>query len=228
MPKSRLSTSTSSIPDGREVHNEKLIEAFRTQIKNHTTEDPRVQLFINLLDDLFDSGNYTKEFLNKYLEGHEKTIKVNRNSYIIRGRTDGLFGNVIIEYERDLKSRAKFDEAQEQLRRYSAILWEEGIDYIAIASDCEEFIAYSPISRNDHQPSTEDIELREISRINLQQAEPRDFYFWLDRFFFREQKLDPTTKNILDDFGPHSHTLNKIESELGLLLDRHFADKQIE
>ncbi|MCM8819971.1 MAG: N-6 DNA methylase, partial [Candidatus Omnitrophica bacterium] len=136
------------------------------------------------------------------------------------GRIDNLFGNLVIEFKRNLETQ--LSEAERQLKKYIAILWgkeAEKISYICIATDGLNFSVYSPKIKNIKQTSLseENIELILIEKINIERMEPNNFYFWLDRYFCREEILSPTTENIVKDFGINSHSFQTIQNELLLL-----------
>ncbi|MDQ1327832.1 MAG: hypothetical protein QG641_1115 [Candidatus Poribacteria bacterium] len=77
-------------------------------------------------------------FVESYISGVEKYLKVKQKDRILKGKADNFFGNIVIEFEANIPK--KLDEAKEQLQRYIAILWsQEPIDnrtlYIGIATD---------------------------------------------------------------------------------------------
>jgi hypothetical protein len=54
--------------------------------------------------------------LAKFIAGLEKSIKTTFEDKTLRGRIDSLFGNVVIEFERDLDKKP--EEAIEQIKLY--------------------------------------------------------------------------------------------------------------
>lgn len=165
---------------------------------------------------LFDAQ---PQFLGDYLEGMERSLAGPKTALYNRGRTDGLYGNLIIELKRDLSKT--LDDAQAKLRKYFAILFsrpeEKHRPLIGIATDGTAFIAYAPrfeLDKTEFQP--DEIQLVEIEKADLAAMEPKEVYYWLDRYFVRQTgPLAPTTKQIVQDFGPSSgafiHAMNVLD-----------------
>jgi hypothetical protein len=57
-------------------------------------------------------------FIEDYVAGIEKYVKVKQKDRLLRGHVDNLFGNLVIEFECDLNKTRR--EAGEQLQRYVA------------------------------------------------------------------------------------------------------------
>ena len=154
----------------------------------------KAQRFLILLKDLFD--DVSVNFVEDYLHGVEKYISVKQKDIILRGRIDALYGNLIIEFEKDL--RKSFNEAIEQLKRYTSYLIQSGekANYLCLATDGILFYIYLPKIKSDNE-----IELEEIEKIDLTKIDPYQAYFFIDRYFFRKTKLHPKTEEIVRDFG---------------------------
>lgn len=190
----------------------------RLRQRPELSEYARGVAFIDLLKGLlFDAE---PQFLGDYLEGMERSLAGPRTALYNRGRTDGLYGNLIIEFKRDLSKT--LDDAQAKLQKYFSILFsrpeERHRPLIGIATDGIAFIAYAPrfdLNRSEFQP--EDIQLVEMEKADLAAIDPKEVYYWLDRYFVRQTgPLAPTTKQIVQDFGPSSgafiHAMNVLES----------------
>jgi hypothetical protein len=170
------------------------------------SEYARGVAFVDLIKGLlFDAE---PQFLGDYLEGMERSLAGPKTALYNRGRTDGLYGNLIIEFKRDL--RKTLDDAQAKLCKYFAILFsrqeERQRPLIGIATDGIAFIAYAPrfdLNKTEFQP--EDIQLVEMEKADLAAMDPKEVYYWLDRYFVRQTgPLAPRTKQIVEDFGPTS------------------------
>ena len=158
-------------------------------------------------------------FIESYVSGVEKYLKVKQKDRILKGEADNLFGNIIIEFEANIpKKRA---EAEEQLRRYIAILWsQEPIDsrkpYLCIATDGVRFVTYSPTlaepTAKDIAP--DDVRLKVLEEADWTKLKPYEVYFWLDRYFLRKEILHPTSKAIVSDFGVNSHAFQTTTNAL--------------
>lgn len=210
MKKSKLSEKGARMPDIRQPELEARLQEYIQSTAGLNTESARSQRFTILLDRLF---GLQPRFIEEYLEGVERYVSTKKKDVVLRGRADDLFGNVIIEFERDLNIPGRLQEAQTQLRRYTACLWseeppEQRVQYICLASDGLRFIAYTPIlddpSRQDVEPAH--ITLHQVDEMDLRRLEHlMDGYFWLDRYLLRREILQPKSENIVKDFGLNSH-----------------------
>jgi hypothetical protein len=98
-----------------------------------------------LLENLFGVDT---EFIERYVSGLEKYVRIKDKDRILRGFADNLFGNVIIEFEARIPE--SLNQAKEQLQRYAAGAWsQEGPGarrpYLCIATDGVRFHTLSPI-----------------------------------------------------------------------------------
>ncbi|MBA4349160.1 MAG: hypothetical protein C0415_04120 [Thermodesulfovibrio sp.] len=133
MKKSKLAEKASRIPDISEQDISQKFKEYIEQVSQLNTESARAQRFIILLKDVF--GDVEAGFIEDYLHGVEKHISTKKKDIILRGRIDALYGNLIIEFERDLKK--KLGEALDQLKRYVILLQqaEEKTSYLCLATD---------------------------------------------------------------------------------------------
>jgi hypothetical protein len=146
-------------------------------------------------------------------------VKVKQKDRVLRGRVDNLFGNLVIEFERDLEKTRAEAEAEEQLQRYVACLWSQETErkpYVGIAADGVRFIVYSPVAQDPAQETLqpEDIQLGIVEQVDLSTMEPAQVYYWLDRYFLRRELLAPTTEAIVHDFGLRSHAFRAASQTL--------------
>jgi SAM-dependent methyltransferase len=189
----------------------------RLRERPELSEHARGVAFVDLLKDLLLEAD--PQFVGDYLEGMERSLAGPKTTLYNRGRTDALYGNLVIEFKRSLGK--SLDDAHAKLKKYLAILLgqpeERQRPLIGIATDGVDFIAYAPrFDPTGVVPQPEDIRLVEIERANLGAIRPEEVYYWLDRYFVRKTgPLAPSTKQIVQDFGPASgafiHAINVLD-----------------
>jgi len=184
--------------------------------KDQISEQAKSVKFLLLLKDLF---GLQPNFIEEYVSGIEKYVKVKRKDLLLKGRVDNLFGNLVIEFERDLIKNKK--EAEEQLRKYIACLWSQEepskrTPYLGIAADGLNFAVYSPVIEDlrEEGVNPDEVNFCLVDETNLSSLKPKEIYFWLDRYFQRQEILSPKTENIVKDFGTLSHAFTTAQSSL--------------
>ncbi|MBI5182390.1 MAG: N-6 DNA methylase [Nitrospirae bacterium] len=194
MKKTKFTEKPSRMPDVSEQSISQKFKEYTEQICQLNTESAKAQRFLIFLKDIF--GDVNAGFVEDYLHGVEKYISVKKKDIILRGRIDTLYGNLIIEFEKDL--RKSLNEAVEQLKRYTSYLLQSGekASYLCLATDGILLNVYLPKINGDGK-----VELEEIEKIDLTKTEPYQVYFYLDRYFFRKTQLHPKTEEIVRDFG---------------------------
>jgi hypothetical protein len=166
-------------------------------------ETPRKEKFLALLKDLFPGS---VDEIQKYTDGSETGVKIHvaESGLIKNGRIDAFFGDLVIEFERSMP--AKRSEAERQLREYCAGLWSGESSrrpYICIATDGITWITYYPESSAAGSLDAADIQLIEKESLTIA-GDPKiydEFFLFINRIFFREGRLKPTTENFKKDFG---------------------------
>jgi len=215
--KSRLVEKATRMPDIESAKNELAIETYLGQIGGINSEAAKSQRFTLLLDALF---GVQPGFIEEYVQGIEKYLKMKGKDRIIRGEADQLAGNLIIEFERELSSKAKIEEAEGQLRKYTACVWsQEKTDrrkFVCLATDGRRFKAYTPIARGEPGGAIEPegIRLNLLEDIDSTKMKWEEFYFFLDRYLLRKEVLHPTSGHIIKDFGPKSHAFQVCDAAL--------------
>lgn len=189
-----------------EVQKSASIHSYVEEVSRLGSESAKTQRFLLLLKDIF--GDVNTRFVEDYLRGVERYVKSKRKDFVLKGRVDNLYGNLVIEFERDLGKT--LSEAKEQLQKYIACLWSEEeerkINYLCMTADGINFQVFSP---STEKPLTEpllpeDILLQKVDELKLPTPEPYQAYFWLDRYFLRERILPPRTEEFERDFGMQS------------------------
>lgn len=183
------------------------LSKYRTSVAELQSESAKSHRFAMFVQEVLDVH---PEVIDSYCVGIEQHLKTKEKDRVLRGRADNLFGNVILEFERDLS--ATLNEAQEQLRRYAAILWSQEKPgsrrrYLCVAGDGLEFRTYSAKLQ---QPAVvavtpEMVTLVPLERLDWRTASAEEVFYWLDRHLLRKESLHPTSEEIVRDFGPKSH-----------------------
>ena len=216
--KSKLREKPTRMPDLVEANKELSIQRYLDEMASIQGESARSHRFTMLLQSLF---GVEPGFIEDYVKGVEKYLSAKGKDRIYRGRADQLSGNLIIEFENDLSKRAKSEEAEGQLRRYSACAWSQEqptrrTKYLCLATDGRRFRAYAPIAKEPEKRSIEpdEVALNLLEDVDAAKLEWQDFYFFLDRYLLRKTLLHPTSEHIVKDFGPTSHAFQVAEAAL--------------
>lgn len=213
---SKLHEKGTRVPDARETQWQQVLSLYLSEMEKPGNETARSFRFGLLLHDLFKSE---PGFIESYISGLEKYIKVKGKDRLLKGEVDNLFGNVVIEFESNLLKKRK--EAEEQLRRYVAILWSQETQskptpYLCIAADGIRFVVFSPLLRGDAEKggTPEDVRLELVEEADWRHLKPHQIYFWLDRYLFRKEILSPTSETMVHDFGVRSHAFRTTTNAL--------------
>jgi len=215
MNKTKLIEKSTRIPDTRRDKWDESLKHYLNEVEALNNEMARSHRFTSFLSEL----NINPDFIEKYCKGIEKYLKAPQKDRILKGRADNLFGNIILEFERSiLKNRL---EAEEQLRKYTSILWtientESRTPFIGIATDCVRFLVYSPKSQKtiEKEITPGDVDLNLIEEADWSKIEPYEVFNWIDRYFCRKEILHPTSEGIVRDFGGKSHAFQTVTKSL--------------
>lgn len=213
-------------------HYQNIIETYyqKASQQKAANETFKREHFLVLLSELFPNE---REAVGKYVEGSETSVIVTTKASA--GRIDAYFGNLVIEFERDLTAKAKFEEGTWQLKEYISGLWnKEGISrrpYIGIVTDGLRWVSYHPRPRKASGTlDPADIELfpkEDFTLANTEESTLDFFYLFLDRYFFRENLLKPTTDAFKNDFGLSSGLWYDLEEALEKAFEKHKRDSEI-
>ncbi len=202
------------------------IKNYRKLVSQANKELIKKEHFKNLLVRLFDHHEETKNIIDVITSGAEKAIlNIPRKGKLHRGSADTLYNKVIIEFENDLKKNLK--HAKEQLAGY--LLGEyksgNGSDYVLIASDLVTWRVYTIAQESLErlgELQEDEVVLNEIetSSFTLTDHNAEDFYFWIDRFLFKEEKLKATLRRIEEAFGHQSIVFREAYLEMQTYFDK--------
>lgn len=197
-----------------------LINEFYIKVRKANKETPKREAFKDLLNRLYAGDEIIEKLIDEISLGAEKAIvNIPRKDILHRGSADTLYNKVIIEFENDLKTT--YSHSKEQLAGYllAQIKAGEGYNFTLIATDLLSWKVLSPdVSCLDKLDSLneEELILNEIesASFSLTENNSEDFYFWIDRFLFKERKLKATLKRIEESFGYQSNVFIESFREL--------------
>jgi methylase of polypeptide subunit release factors len=192
-------------------YREELINTYRQKIKSANKELTKKEIFKDLLNRLYSGEKEITPIIDKITSGAEKTIlNIPRKDKMHRGSADALYNRIIIEFENNLKQTET--HAKEQLSGYFLGQFNsgQGYNFTLIASDFLTWKVYAPdVSQLEvlGQLTEEKLILNEIksATFTLNETNTEDFYFWIDRFLFKEEKQKATLKLIEESFGYQSN-----------------------
>ena len=189
-----------------------LIKEYLKNVKSANKELTKKEHFKDLLHRLYVNEKEIQQIIDAISAGAEKTIlNIPRKDKMHRGSADTLYNNIIIEFENNLKANEA--HAKEQLAGYLLGQFKsgEGYNFTLIASDFINWKVYAPdISCLDNLETLQEHEviLNEIPSASfvLTENNAEEFYYYLDRFLFKEEKQKATLKRIEEAFGYQSNT----------------------
>lgn len=195
---------------------EEAIGRYLDQVQRLNKEQARSHRFAMLLQEIC---GLQPGFVESYSKGIESTLQIREKDRILKGQADNLFGNIIIEFEPELPRNQI--QAENQLRRYVAILWsEEPSDhrtpYLCIATDGIRFTSYTPTLSDPsiQKVDPSDVLLALLEECDWTRLQPHEAFYWLDRYLMRQQSIRPTTESIVHDFGMKSHAFQTSQAAL--------------
>ena len=202
------------------------IQQYRSLVLSANKELPKKEHFKDLLHRLYGDSEELRTIISRISSGSEKAIlNIPKKEGNKRGSADSLFNKVIIEFENDLNKTG--NHAKEQLAEYllGSFKSGEGYDFTLIASDLITWKVYYPSIdsiQKMEELTSDGLELIEniSAGIKLTEHNSDDFYYWIDRYLFKEEKQRATLERIEDMFGYHS----QVFIHCFHLLNEHFRD----
>lgn len=188
-----------------------LILSFLDKVKAANKEPTKKEAFKDLLNRLYVNVPEILKIVDAISTGAETTVlNIPRKGEKHLGSADTLYNNVIIEFENDLSKT--LNHAKEQLAGYFLGRYKSGLgyNYSLIASDFINWKVYTPdVSCLDQLDTINENELilNEVpsASFTLTKKNAEDFYYYLDRFLFKEEKRKATLQEIQEAFGYHSN-----------------------
>ena len=174
-----------------------------------------------------------QRWINHYGEGAEAHIKIGGKDGSESNRfVDNLIGSTSLEYEADLRTKAKFDDGYRQLREYTSASIRDGADVSqvrGILSDTVEWRIYDVVLKQGVDPENctpDDIELDEIELFVAVRDEPtaQRFISFIRRHLAREESRPLLAENLALDLGLDSKACRDKLSTLQELVENARAD----
>jgi hypothetical protein len=193
------------------MNRQELILDYLNKVRQSNKELTKKEAFKDLLNRLYSHDADICALIDKMSLGAETTIfNIPRGDEQTYGSADTLYNRVIIEFENDLQR--SYQHAQSQLAGYLLGRFHsgEGYNYTLIVSDFIQWRVLSPsldALLNINNLNEENFALEEIvsASFTLTEENLDDFYFWIDRFLFREERERATLIRIEEAFGHQSH-----------------------
>lgn len=182
-----------------------IILNYLKNVKAANKELTKKELFKDLLHRLYAGEKEIGKTIDAISAGAEYAIiNIPRKAKMHRGSADTLYNRIIIEFENNLK--LSFAHAREQLAGYMLGQFNsgEGYNYTLIASDFINWKVVVPdVSQLDKLDSLNEVP---TASFTLTENNADDFYYWIDRFLFKEEKQKASLKRIEEAFGYQSAT----------------------
>jgi hypothetical protein len=207
-------------------HSTKHISEYLGKVKSANKELTKKEAFKDLLNRLYSADEGIVKIIDAITAGAERTVlNIPRKDKYYKGSADTLYNKIIIEFENDLKVSLK--HAKEQLAGYLLGQFHsgEGYNFTLIASDFIHWKVFAPdVSQLDklEHLREEELILNEVTSASfvLTESNVDDFYYWLDRFLFKEEKQKATLLRMEEAFGYQSHVFIECYREM----TSHFSD----
>jgi hypothetical protein len=186
------------------------IDKFRQKVEAANKEASKKEAFKDLLNRLFADDEETRKVIDAISIGAERAVvNIPRKGKRHRGSADTLYNTIIIEFENDL--RKTLAHAKEQLAGYllGEINSGEAYNHTLIASDFINWKVYAPDVSQLAKLETlneDELKLEEVgsASFTLTEHNAEEFYYWIDRYLFRERKQKATLRRIEESFGYQS------------------------
>lgn len=197
-----------------------LIKEYLHKVQKANKELPKKEAFKDLLNRLYHGSKEIEKILDQITLGSETPIiNIPRKDKFHKGSADTLYNKIIIEFENNLK--ITLNHAKEQLAGYLLGQFNsgEGYNFTLIATDGIIWKKFAPgvdsIGKLSQLKENElELEEDKSSSITLTENNTDEFYYWIDRFLFKEEKLKATLKRIEEAFGYHSNVFIESFREL--------------
>jgi methylase of polypeptide subunit release factors len=183
---------------------EKELLSYIQNVKRASSEASKSYQFLMFMGKIFPSSNIG--YIESKFPEIEKYVSFKSKTIVARGRIDSFLGNVIIEFESDVKKMKR--RAEEQIKRYVSILWNNELkefkkraDYVAVATDGIDFYVYRPETVKEGEIREEDVKLILVEEFNIERSKPEEVLRWLDVTFLSERVRIPTTEEFMHVFG---------------------------
>lgn len=187
-----------------------LIQEYLRKVRSANKELTKKEAFKDLLNRLYAADGDIVRIIDAISAGSEATVlNIPRKDKLHRGSADTMYSQVIIEFENDL--RKTLPHAKEQLAGYLLGQFRSGMGYnfTLIVSDFINWRVFAPAAECIPKLDTlqeHELILEEVASASftLTESNAEEFYYYLDRLLFKEERRKATLKDIEEAFGYHS------------------------
>lgn len=174
-------------------------------VKSKPSENSKAMVFLSLIQKVFGV-----KYEDLYLE-----VSVKSEAYHLRGRIDAVFGNLIIEFKKDLEGG--IEKAKQELKLYFQSYFEKyhESDILGIVNDGINFKVFYPVFEDDKV-----VQIQQIDELELENTKPYDIFLWFDSYLFANEKIIPTSSDIKKRFGLESPTYKIVARKLEKLFEK--------
>lgn len=198
---------------------DEIFSGYISDVKAAKSEQPKKELFLNLLGSPAFFGENASDFVKQFAAGAENNIyniaRKGKRSEL--GFADTQYGTVIIEFEDDLKKTGA--HAADQLKDYLSGNWNSGIQarFTLIATDCLVWMIYSPnydtLVELEHLKA-DDIVFNAPIIFDVREHTADEFYFFINRYLMVYDAKPATIDEIKLTFGHGGEVYNAAMSGL--------------
>lgn len=206
---------------GESMMNEDELKSFaataQREIDNGSVEDKLRHLLSANLTKIFPDAPW---WVQEHVMGTETYLHfANAKGKERIGFADSVVGKTAIEYEKNLKIPAIFNEGYHQVEEYCAALCNLGIDekeILGILSDTVRWYGYTIQIIGNHNRErlfgASDIQLEQVDYVDLSHCSDEElekFELFVNKYLAREQSRILTAKTLVLDFGLESDFYRK-------------------
>jgi len=143
--------------------------------------------------------------------------------WLVKGRVDAVFGNLLIEFKVDLDK--ELDDAKDELKKYFQSFKEKfpSTHYVGIATDGTRFRVFKPVF--NAKGAVQSIEQIDSLDLEKEQSHPEKIFLWFDSYLYVSEKIVPTTDDHRRRFGVESPTFAfMLDEEVAKEIESHFRE----
>ena len=177
---------------------------YLAEVKEKHSENAKAIAFTSFLKPIFGIESQDLDF----------EVPVKTSVFQMRGRIDCVFGDLIIEFKKDLRTGIK--EAKEELKKYFQSYHEKSRkDFVGMVNDGINFKVFHPVFKENQV-----IDVEEVDELNMEKSSAEQIYLWFDSYFFSREKVIPTSLDIKRRFGLDSPTFVSVLRKLEILFEK--------
>jgi len=180
---------------------------YLNHIKSLHGEESKKVYCLNFLEKVFDIKPEDLDF-----EVHTKSQIFN-----VSGRIDTLFENILFEFKKNVNNVGMVNDGKTELKKYFQHFLEKTLlkNHVGIITDGVIFKPFQPKIKKNIVES-----LVPSEELNLSNSTPENILYWFDNYFFKSDKIIPTSQSITTQFGLTSPTFISIYNGLEELFEK--------